>query len=235
MMEEKQVTLSFQKIVSDFKHILVMFFLMAPMCLIISTIAVFYPDALKVLQVSSSTPWGIVTSLFANRNMNASFSNLGAFLFYLILFVLGNLFLSPNERRRRSLYLSLSTFLGAIIANTYWLLHYPQAPALGTSSIVYGLEGAVLVFSIANLFFVRQLTWYAEKIKKKLAISWAFNLILALIISTHITYELLNYTALLAAKVNVLVHWISFWGCACLTLFWFLIRSLKLFRKPSMV
>ena len=99
------------------------------------------------------------------------------------------------------------------------MYHYPNIPSVGTSSVVYALEGSLLVFNIE--YFIT-IVLKSEMFKKE---SFLFNIITALLISINIAMDLLNMRALIMENVNVLIHWVAFYIGIIITFIWFIIRQ----------
>jgi hypothetical protein len=214
-----------RKVASDFRHIIGVFLLIVVSCSAISIVAALQPEFLDTLAVVASTPWGIVTSLFANKGAENLISNVSGLFVYITFFVVSSYFLPSLEKSSRSLFLSTSIFPVAIIANIIWLILYPQIPALGTSGLCYAVGGVVFVLSIINIQLIKKRTEYTGKSKMLFQTAWMLNLILISIVFYDFFSQLSNLESCVSAGVNVFVHWMSFCIGASLAIFWCTIRK----------
>lgn len=202
---------------SDFKPFLIAILLIS----VISTICSTLTESVQgVLIASPSTPWGVVTSIFVNSSVDKLISNISGLLMYSLFFSLANFFLPSSERRGRSLIITVLVFPSAIISNIFWIALFPQLSASGTSGIVYGLEGTILVFAFANLSIFKHL----EKLNLLSVMTSLINPCIIIMVLSDILFQLLNVTFIFISGINILVHYFSFATSLILTLMWIFIR-----------
>jgi hypothetical protein len=184
-------------------------------------------DILISLAVTEKTPWGIITSMFANNHIDDFILNIEGMSMFFIFFVFGDWHFSQTEKRKRSNFLVTSMFVSAIIANVLWILNFPSLPANGTSGLVYGLAGVILVFAFMNIFEIRQILGQS----KYSLVLWAFNPIIIIIVLFDVALQILNVQSLFASQVNVFVHYYAFAIGFFITLIWIYARVLLTRRK----
>lgn len=189
---------------------------------------IFVPqEMLTILAASRNTPWGVITSIFINIDINTSLSNIMGLILYLMFFCCANSFLTSMEKRKRGILLSILVFFSAILSNIIWIVQFPQAPAMGTSGVVYAAAGIILLFALVNLFAVKQL----KESSIALRILWAFNPLTIIFVLYDVAYQALGARSLLTEGVNVVVHYYTFVISFVFTIIWIWMRVVRTSRK----
>jgi len=131
----------------------------------------------EVLAVSPSTPWGVVTSLFVHADEAHLFSNMIALFLFLLLLVGSNVFLPKEEIKRRILDSMVVIFPLPIVLNLLVIFTLPSVKMIGSSAIVYALEGRCLGYAFLNALELRKVRTYAQNKRKMTLASSLSNLI----------------------------------------------------------
>ncbi|MFN4132827.1 MAG: rhomboid family intramembrane serine protease [Candidatus Hadarchaeales archaeon] len=114
------------------------------------------PEAIDLLYLSLNRPWGVVTSMFAHADADHLANNLLAFAVAALLFIAVNLNLDKRSKKRAGrLFLHLPILAGAIVnVGEYVAIALKNASSTaswGSSGIVYGATGLLLIAAIRNL------------------------------------------------------------------------------------
>jgi len=130
----------------------------------------------EVLAASRETPWGIVTSLFVHSDAPHLLNNMTALFLFLMLLLASNIFLSKNELKTRIRNSFLTIFAFPIMLNLFWIFFFPDIKIIGSSGIVYTLEGVCFGFSFLNAMEFRKFHLNSKMEKRQLLVSSLFNL-----------------------------------------------------------
>lgn len=223
-----------KRLLIDFKPISLAFiFILVAGVTIHITRELIYPDLINVLAASSRTPWGIFTSLFAHDQIEDLGSNMGGLLLYLWFFSITNYFLPKKEKGERVSFLLIAIFASAILSNILYIASVPQKAATGSSGIVYASMGVTMGFALVNIPKIIELGKNGSRNRKLTqAILVFFTIILVVLIIPQIILEVWQSAELMAADVNILVHWYAFTIGLCLTLIFYLKRA-RISHSPS--
>lgn len=212
-----ETSLTIAKDTFAFKRILLVYGMVLIISAIFFVVFLNYPSLNTILGDSRSTPWGIVTSIFAHWDLGHITLNMAALFGMMFLFAFCNC-ISKNRKRIESFFLA-SSFISAIISNIIWLLATSNVSA-GASGLVYATEGNLLGFSLVNGLQVIDFS----KLKKQNL--FAVYLVVAnLIVSIAITIQILTDAASflgVGQGVNIIAHSFSFLQCFCASLVWLL-------------
>ena len=129
-----------------------------------------------LLAASPRTPWGIVTSFFVHADEVHLLNNMFSLFFFLMLFVASNAFLSEKEVKMRIAPTLLAIFSIPATLNFFVLIVYPYMQIIGSSGIVYTLEGMCLGFSLLNTLEFRRMQSKVQYEKQLLLVSSLSNL-----------------------------------------------------------
>jgi membrane associated rhomboid family serine protease len=206
-------------------------FLTYIMVLLISVLvyAVFsiYPSVNSMLEDSISTPWGIVTSIFAHSSLDHITLNMAALFVFVLLFAFCNCTFPSQDKRKTESFFLVSSFGSAIVANVLWLF-VTSNPSVGASGLVYATEGNLLGFSLFNGV---QLLYFSKLKAQKPATVFVviMNLLVFVLFSIQI---LLNSAAFLSVGqgVNIIAQGVSFLLCFLVSILWY-----RLFGKVSIL
>jgi len=130
----------------------------------------------EVLAASRETPWGIITSLFVHENEAHLLNNMIALFTFLMLLVTSNAFLPKEEAKRRILNSLVVIFLFPVVLNLSLILFFPEVRMIGSSGIVYALEGRCLGLSLLNALELRKIRNRIKNERKMLLASSLSNL-----------------------------------------------------------
>lgn len=130
----------------------------------------------EVLAASRQTPWGIITSLFVHENEAHLLNNMIALFTFLMLLVTSNAFLSKEEMKRRILNSLIVIFLFPVVLNLSLISFFPELKMIGSSGIVYALEGRCLGLSLLNALELRKIRNRIKNERKVLLASSLSNL-----------------------------------------------------------
>lgn len=174
-----------------------------------ASIAIF-PSLSDTLLASSQTPWGVITSIFIHLESQHLIANMVAFLVFLVLFVVINIFLPQEEKMRRERFLLLNIFVSAILSNLMWIILLPNVNATGASGLVYASEGVMLGFALLNSLKLKDIRKCCpEKGKLVLGIR-IFNVIVFLSVFLQIVLAPIAFLNV-SPRVNIFVHGIAFY------------------------
>jgi len=134
------------------------------------------PSLQEILSASYKTPWGIVTSLFVHSDVPHLLNNMLAFFLFLMLLLSSNIFLSKDELKTRIKNSFLAIFSFPVMLNLFWICIFPDIKILGSSGIVYTLEGVCFGFSFLNSLKIRRIRPESQTEKRQLAVSLLSNL-----------------------------------------------------------
>ncbi len=172
-----------------------------------------------LLCASWQTPWGIVTSFFVHANEPHLTRNMIALLIFLVLFVTLNVFYTKKEMKRRILFSSIIIFIIPIISNLISIIVYPKVIIIGSSGIVYSLEGLCFTLSIINFMGLKHKT---RQLTNETSVVLAASLI-NIIVCTMFIYNLIFFPELFLGSRNSIVigvHALSFCGGCLSALFY---------------
>lgn len=136
----------------------------------------------ELLAASRGTPWGIFTSLFVHANEGHLSSNMIALLFFLALLVATNALLPKAEMKKRILSSSLAIFIVPAILNSFWILLFPEVKIMGSSGIVYALEGSCLGFSMLNALELKRPAAHTPKERRITLASSLSNIVVCAVL-----------------------------------------------------
>jgi membrane associated rhomboid family serine protease len=108
-----------------------------------------YPSTNTILAASRSTPWGIVTSIFAHSSLSHFGLNMANLLIFVLMFTFSNSIFSIQNKRKLEMFFLFSIFAFAIMSNILWVIFIPN-PSVGASGLVYAVMGVVTGFSLFN-------------------------------------------------------------------------------------
>jgi len=173
-------------------------------CMIVYVAGLFYPWLGVVLAASSSTPWGVVTSLFIHGDVVRLASNLVGLLSFVLVFIFTNFFLPAGERVWRVTFFTLAILSATILSNLIWIF-VGSLGSIGASGLIYASEGAVTGFCLLNFWRV-----YSEPRGTCNARSVLFvNLLVFILICVWMVFYSNSFISY-GRDVNVLVHGSSF-------------------------
>lgn len=197
-------------------------FLIYIMVLLISGLvyAVFlvYPNLNSMLEDSRSTPWGIVTSIFAHSSLGHITLNMSVLLVFVFLFAFCNCTFPSQDKRKIESFFLVSSFGSAIIANVLWLF-VTNNPSVGASGLVYATEGNLLGFSLFN--GLQFLYFYKLKVQKPTTV---FIVIMNLLVFALFAYQIFLNPAIflsIGQGVNIIAHGVSFLLCFFISILWY--------------
>jgi hypothetical protein len=215
--------------------LLVAFVVIVSLSLVTTELVENNSNLLMNLAVSPGHPWGIVTALFANYNMEYAFSNIVGLSVYFVLFCLANAFLLREGKSKRYLFFSITIFVAGILANIFFLVTgflvlSLQGASIGTSPIVYGVEGSAFTFAVINFLSLKKI------MKKRLIYFylWLANPFIILLSSLDLYIQLSRATSFFVYnQVNIFVHYYAFASGLMITLIWFLLTNIQTFKNPT--
>ncbi|MEM0143474.1 MAG: hypothetical protein QXL94_05940 [Candidatus Parvarchaeum sp.] len=97
---------------------------------------------------SVHNPMGVLTSIFLFDGIG---NIVGAFVYFLV-FVLADLMLYDEIKRKRIVFASIYMYVGGVAANLFGLITMPRVIFYGQSGVVYSFMGIVFGFIVLNLF-----------------------------------------------------------------------------------
>ena len=165
----------------------------------------------EILAVSPRTPWGILTSLFVHANEKHLFNNMIALLVFFLLLLGSNVFHSKETLKQRILTALLIIICIPIILNLFFIFYLPELKLIGSSSIIYTLEGSCIGYSLINSLELRRIRKSAQKERRTLLASSLSNLIVfASFFLNIVLYPLLSPSTSL--QLIVWIHSMAFTG-----------------------
>jgi membrane associated rhomboid family serine protease len=132
----------------------------------------------EFLAVSPNTPWGIFTSFFVHADEAHLLNNMVSLFIFLMLFVVSNSFLIEREIKTRFKFMLPIIFTIPAILNLLMIILYPELQFIGSSGIIYTLEGVCLGFSLHNALELRKIQNNLKNKKRLLMASSLSNLII---------------------------------------------------------
>jgi membrane associated rhomboid family serine protease len=165
------------------------------------------PDLLKTLAVSPKTPWGVITSFFVHANESHLFNNMISLFFFLLLLIASNVSLLKKTFKKRIYVCFLIIFLIPIILNFVLIINAPEVTMIGSSGIVYALEGTCFGFSILNTLQFSELFKKSQKPSGAILVSSLSNLIICI----GFLFYFLIWPDTFLGSVNIIIMW--FHGC----------------------
>jgi membrane associated rhomboid family serine protease len=133
----------------DFKRIFLIYISVLLTSGIVYAVSQVYPNINSMLSASRSTPWGIITSIFAHSDLSHLAFNMGSLFLLMLLFTFCNSTFHFNSKKRIEMFFLVSIFMFAIISNILWIVFRPDS-SIGASGLVYAVEGILVGFSFAN-------------------------------------------------------------------------------------
>jgi len=113
-----------------------------------------WPSLVDLLCLSSTTPWGIVTSIILHADLNHLLNNLRVFLVVAIL-LWGVLYVYPPQTRRKwctaFMLIVAASGVGANVVKYLLLTIGRGLRSWGASGIVYGGMGVLLAVAVSSL------------------------------------------------------------------------------------
>ncbi|MCW4019947.1 MAG: rhomboid family intramembrane serine protease [Candidatus Bathyarchaeota archaeon] len=188
------------------------------------------PGLKEILAVSPRTPWGIVTSLFVHADEAHLLNNMIALFLFLMLLVASNMLFSKEEIKRRIRSSLLAIFPIPVALNLSLIFLAPEITMIGSSGIVYTLEGTCLGFCLLNALELRKIRKYDKDERKTLLASALSNL---MIFAGFVINLLLSPEAFLGSQHETIMgfHGISFAGGFVAALFYMVGHQFN-FLKP---
>jgi membrane associated rhomboid family serine protease len=177
-----------------------------------------YSNINSVLEDSRSTPWGIVTSIFAHSSLDHITLNMSVLFVFVFLFAFCNCTFPSQDKRKIEAFFLVSSFGSAIIANALWLF-VRNNPSVGASGLVYATEGNLLGFSLANgwqLFYFSKL----KAQKPSIVLIVIMNLLVFVLFSYRIFLEPSIFLSV-GQGVNIIAHGVSFLLCFSISILWY--------------
>jgi len=211
-------------IMLDFKRLFLAFILILLTSILVYVISYFYPEFNEVLKVSTTTPWGIVTSVFAHGGFMHLRDNMLGLCFFFIIFFITNFFPSKEERESRVTFFLVIIFAAAIVSNIAWIIIAPQRGAIGSSGLVYASQGIVTGFALSNGLRIFQLSHDVKKKRPLYIAVYVFNLVVFLSLCIPIFLDAKAFLNV-AENVNSVVHGIAFLVGLFLTTIWAWVRQ----------
>ena len=139
---------------SGFRPLALAFIVFSLINILIYLLITLYPPLLEMLWLSTSTPWGIITSAFTHAELGHLVNNLQGFTVAVILFVPEVSVYMTDIRRRYSAVFLRMVFISGILVNLLeypLLLTRPGFSSWGASGIVYGSLGVLLAACMRSL------------------------------------------------------------------------------------
>lgn len=201
-----------EKLETGFTIVFIFFISVLTLSLMVYVTSIYSLSGLQeVLSASPETPWGIVTSLFVHSDASHLLNNMTMLFMFLMLLLASNIFLSKTILKKRIRDSFLTVFIVPIMLNFFWIFFFPEVKILGSSGIVYTLEGACLGLSLLNTLEIRRIHSYSQKEKQQLLVSSLSNL--AVFIGFLISI-LVSPTGFLGSKYEAITwfHSVAFCG-----------------------
>jgi membrane associated rhomboid family serine protease len=191
----------------DFKRIFLTYISVLLTSGIVYAVSQVYPNIGSMLSASRSTPWGIITSIFAHSDLSHLAFNMGSLFLLMLLFAFCNSTFHLHNKKRIELFFLVSIFVFAIISNILWIIFRPN-PSIGASGLVYAVEGTLVGFSFANGIQVCNLSKFKNQ-RISTATIVLMNIVVFAILFAQI---LLNVDSFLSVGqgVNIIAHGASF-------------------------
>ncbi|RLI44490.1 hypothetical protein DRO69_07285 [Candidatus Bathyarchaeota archaeon] len=196
-------------IIHDFKAAFLVYLLVLIPSVIAYASTDIFPSLSDALLASSQTPWGVITSIFIHVESQHLIVNMVAFLAFLVLFAVLNIFLHQKERIRREYFLLLNIFVSAILSNLLWIILLPNVNTTGASGLVYASIGVMLGFALLNSLKLKDIRKHCLDKRKMVLGIHILNVIVFLVIFLQIVLVpgvFLN----IGPGVNSFVHSVSF-------------------------
>jgi membrane associated rhomboid family serine protease len=211
------------KIILGFRDIWLAFITVLITSLFVYIASYAYPSLMDIFAVSPQTPWGIVTSIFAHAGIEHLIGNMLLLFLFLLYFVVSNFYIHHEEKRQRISFLLITVFSMAIVSNIATIVLMPKATSIGSSGLVFALEGVLMSFSLINSFETYE--WFKQKkINGEISLAieivniWVFTFLFLQIVLTPQSF--LN----VSPGVNIIVHGLSFLSSFVLVLVWWAAR-----------
>jgi membrane associated rhomboid family serine protease len=164
---------------------------------------------------STKTPWGIVTSFFVHDDEAHLLNNMVSLFLFLMLFFVSNSFLTEREIKARFKTVFLAIFSIPAILNLLIIIFYPELKIIGSSGIVYALEGMCLGYSFLNTLELRTIQNSLKNQKRLLLVSSLSNLIIII----GFLLGLIFYPQWILAGGGGIIFWFHCMTLSCSFLF----------------
>jgi membrane associated rhomboid family serine protease len=180
----------------------------------------------EILAVSRRTPWGIITSLFVHANEKHLLNNMIALFVFFLLLLGSNVFHSKGELKRRIFTTLLLMICIPIVLNLLFIIYFPELKLIGSSSIIYTLEGRCIGYSLINSLEPRKVRKSVQKERRVLLASSLSNLIVFVSFFLNLLlYPLLSPST--GLQLIVWIHSLAFTGGFVTVMFYALRRQFK--------
>jgi len=171
---------------------------------------------------------GIITSFFVHADESHLFNNMIGLFLFLVLLVVSNVFLSKEELKRRIFGSIVTIFSVPVILNLSLIFLFPDVKMIGSSGIVYTLEGRCFGSSLLNALELRKIRKSVQNERKPLIASSLSNLV---VFAGLLLNLILFPTTFLGSELEAII-W--FHGTAFCAGFLTLLSSVVLHRfKPA--
>ena len=180
----------------------------------------------EILAVSRRTPWGIITSLFVHADEKHLLSNMIALFVFFLLLLGSNVFHSEKELKHRILTTLPLIICLPVVLNLLFIIYFPELKLIGSSSIIYTLEGRCIGYSLINSLELRKVRKSVQKERRVLLASSLSNLIVfASFFLNVLLYPLLSPST--GLQLIVWIHSSAFSGGFLTVVFYALRRQFK--------
>ena len=142
--------MNIKQTIKDYKplfHACILIFIMS---IIFYLISLKYTHLKDILGASSTTPWGIITSLFIHTGFEHLKNNMIGLFLIMLIFIITNISLTDEERKRRTRLMLFVIFSAAILSNLLWIIIFQNQNSIGESGINYAALGSILGFTLIN-------------------------------------------------------------------------------------
>jgi membrane associated rhomboid family serine protease len=191
----------------EFKRVFFVYSLVLLTSVIIFGVSQVYPNIENTLSASRSTPWGIITSIFAHINISHLALNMGGLFLFMFLFAFCNSTFILKSKRRVEIFFLVSVFVFAVISNVLWIALTPN-PSIGASGLVYAVESSLAGFSFANGL---QLLYFSKF--KAQSVSTMYIVFMNIVVFSVMLIQIVQSPDIflnVGQGVNIIAHGISF-------------------------
>jgi len=165
----------------------------------------------EILAVSPRTPWGIITSLFVHADEKHLLNNMIALFVFFLLLLGSNVFHSRMELKHRILTTLPLIICIPIVLNLFFIVYFPELKLIGSSNIVYTLEGRCIGYSLINSLELSKARKSVQKERRMLLASSLLNVIVFVSFFLNVLlYPLLSVST--GLPLIVWIHRLAFIG-----------------------
>ena len=160
-----------------------------------------------ILAASRSTPWGIVSSIFAHSSLAHFGLNMAGLFIFVLMFTFSNSTYSSQNKKKVERFTLFSIFLFAILSNVLWVILTPR-PSVGASGLIYAVMGIVTGFSLFNGLQILNFSKLKTQEGATLVV-----MLMSLFLSILIVAQVFQDTQLflnVGEGVNVIAHGVSY-------------------------